>query len=440
MYKFFLQVGLPLSVAVLGVCPVMSSAAVTSDPAGAVTAPASPPTLTLEQAWQLGDAAGVAIRQARSRRSAAEGEADGASALLRNNPTISGERIRREVPEAPGRIDSRREWNVNIAQTFELAGQQGHRRRAARQDLDAIDAGIEEAHRSVRAEVEQRFVQVLTLQERIATESASLGIIEATALSVDNRVKAGEDSRLDGNLAKVEAVRARNQIGVLQEQLMQARAELGTVLQLPAGQLPTVTGELRVPLADVTLAQLQQSAAARPLLRAFEGKELAARSRLALERSARYPDLTVGISTGREGSYGARERLTGVSLSVPLPLFNRNAGPIGRAASELTLAQLDRQVAQRDTGADVAALWQQRESLNARVAALESSILPTLQENQTLSSKARQAGEISLVQLLLVNRQLLEGWRDLIEALAELRLTQIALEQAAGWLRPSTGR
>jgi cobalt-zinc-cadmium efflux system outer membrane protein len=436
MYKTFL----PLSLAVLGVCPGISSAAVTSAPPGVVATPPSPSMLTLEQAWQLGDAAGVSIRQARSRRSAVEGEAAGASALLRNNPTLTGERIRREVPETPGRTDNRREWNLSIAQTFELAGQQGHRRRAARQDLEASDAGIEEARRSVRAEVEQRFVQVLALQERIATESASLGIIEATALSVDKRVKAGEDSRLDGNLAKVEAVRARNQIGVLQEQLMQARAELATLLQLTAGQLPTVTGELRASPADSTLAQLQQSAAARPLLRVVEGKELAARSRLALERSARYPDLTVGISTGREGSFGASERLTGVSLSVPLPLFNRNAGPIGRAASELTLAQLDRQVAQRDTGADVAALWQKRESLNARVAALESTILPTLQENQALSAKARQAGEIGLVQLLLVNRQLLEGRRDLIEALAELRLTQIALEQAAGWVRPSTGR
>ena len=439
MYKPFILLSFSLSLAALGVCPAISSAAVTSDPPDVGT-PAVLSTLTLEQAWQLGDAAGVAIRQAQSRRSAAQGEAEGAAALLRNNPTLTGERIRREVLDGPGRIDNRREWNVSIAQTFELAGQQGHRRRAARQDLDAVDAGIDEARRSVRAEVEQRFVQVLALQERIATESASLDIIEATALSVDKRVKAGEDSRLDGNLAKVEAVRARNQVGVLREQLMQARAELAAVLQLPAGQLPTVAGELRVPSADVTLAQLQQSAAARPLLRAFEGKELAARSRLALERSARYPDLTVGISTGREGSYGARERLTGVSLSVPLPLFNRNAAGIGRAASELTLAQLDRQVAQRDTGADVAALWQQRESLNARVAALESTILPTLQENQALSAKARQAGEIGLVQLLLVNRQLLEGRRDLIEALAELRLTQIALNQAAGWVSPGPGR
>lgn len=436
MYKSFL----PISLAVLGVCPGISISADSSGLPRAIGTPASSPPLTLEQAWQLADAAGLAIRQAQSHRPAAEGEAHGAAALLRNNPRLSGERIRRDVSGTSGPLDSRREWNLAVEQTFELAGQQRLRRQAARRDLDAVDAGIDEARSSVRAQVERRFIEVLALQEKIATESASLQVIEATARSVDKRVQAGEDSRLDGNLARIEAVRASNQIGVLREQLLQARADLAEVLRLPAGHLPTVTGDLRTAPADVTLEQLQHSAETRPVLRAFEGKELAARSRLALERAARYPDLTVGISTGREGAYGARERLTGVSLSLPLPLFNHNSGPIGRAASELAQAQIDRQVAQRDALASVAALWQKRESLNTRVAALESTVLPALQENQMLSTRARQAGEIGLVQLLLVNRQLLEGRRDLIDALAELRLTQIALEHAAGWVRAAAAR
>ncbi|MFX8860504.1 TolC family protein, partial [Acinetobacter baumannii] len=75
-------------------------------------------------------------------------------------------------------IENRREWSGAIEQTFEIAGQQGHRRRAAQQELDALDASLEEARRDLHAEVEQRFVQVLALQERIATESASLKIIE----------------------------------------------------------------------------------------------------------------------------------------------------------------------------------------------------------------------------------------------------------------------
>jgi cobalt-zinc-cadmium efflux system outer membrane protein len=69
--------------------------------------------------------------------------------------------------------------------------------------------------------VERQFVEVLSLQARVVTERRSLDTIEKTAQAITKRVAAGEDSRLDGNLAQVEAIRARNQIGLLQEQLMQ---------------------------------------------------------------------------------------------------------------------------------------------------------------------------------------------------------------------------
>jgi cobalt-zinc-cadmium efflux system outer membrane protein len=48
---------------------------------------------------------------------------------------------------------------------------------------------------------------------------------------------------------------------------------------------------------------------------------------------------------------------------------------------------------------------------------------------------AFRAGELSLVELLLVNRQVLDGRRDLLDAGAEQRLTRVAIEEAAGWDR-----
>jgi cobalt-zinc-cadmium efflux system outer membrane protein len=406
----------------------------------AESGPQATPPITLDQAWQLAEDANATLRQARAQRAAVEGELADASALLWNNPRLSAERMRREVPQAGMAPETRRESAFGLEQTFEIAGQQGLRRKASQQQLQAMEAVVEETRLQVRAEVEQRFVRVLSIQERIATESASVKIIEDTAASTAKRVAAGEDSRLDGNLAKVEAVRARNQIALLQEQLTQARAELGATLQLPTAQLPSVTGALVATEPVYTLAQLQESAAARPLLRSLEHREQAAKSRLSLERAARYPDLTLALSSGREGPSAARERLTGLTLSLPLPLFRRNAGEIGRAATALTQAQIEQDTERRNSHASIAALWQQLQSLNARVDALQTAVLPALEENQRLSVKSLQAGEISLVQLLLVNRQMLEGRRDTIDALTEQRLTQVALRQAAGWITPAAAR
>lgn len=402
--------------------------------AAALAAPAAELPLTLERAWQLAEEANPTLRAAQASRAAAEGQLTDARGLLWNNPQVAAERNRRSVPQPGLGNDIQREWRAEIAQTFEIAGQHGYRRGAAEQDLFALKEAIEETRRQVRAEVEQKFVRVLGLQTRAATEAELVALIKDAAGAARKRFEAGEDTKLDANLAEVELGRAESQLAAAREQLIQARAELAATLQLPAEALPEAQGALASEAAmPYTLDQLLAAAASRPRLRALDHQEQAARSRLGLERAAAYPDVTVGLFAGREGPGEVRERITGLSVSLPLPLFRRNAAGIGRATTELTQAQIERQAVIRDTRATVLALWQRLESLRARVQRLEQLVLQRLQENQRLSAAAYRAGEINLTQLLLATRQVLDTRREVLEAMTELALTRVDLEQAAGW-------
>lgn len=403
-------------------------------PLSAISAPLTLATLTLEQAWEQAEQANPDLRSAQANLAAAQGELTDARALLWNNPQLATEGRKRTLPQTTDPARSNREWTVGLAQTFETAGQQGKRRSAAEQALAATQEIIVETRRQVRAEVEQQFVRVLGLQQRIQMEERTLKLIEDAATAVRKRVVAGEDSRLDGNLAKVEAERAQNQVALLREQLIQARAALAALLQLPTDSLPEASGSLDPSLASYTLEELLAGAANRPLLRAYDHQEKAARSRLDLERAAIYPDVTLGLFASREGPANPQDRITGLSASLPLPLFRRNRTGIGRATTELTRVQVQQQVVHRDARAQVLSLWERRENLQARVKRLSESVLPSLEENQYLSSVSFRAGEIGLLQLLLVNRQVLDGQRDLLDARIELRLVKVALEAAAGWL------
>ena len=198
-------------------------------PLSALSAP-----LTLEQAWQQVEQANPALRATQANLAAAQGELTDARALLWNNPQITTEWSKGTLPQTAAPAQVNRGQMVGLAQTFEIAGQQGKRRNAAEQSLAAMQEVIVETRRQLRAEVEQRFVRVLSLQLRIQMEERTLKLIEEAATAVSKRVTAGEDSRLDGNLAKVEAERAQNQVSVLQEQLVQAQTELAALLQLPA--------------------------------------------------------------------------------------------------------------------------------------------------------------------------------------------------------------
>lgn len=389
--------------------------------------------LTLPEALSLAESANPTLRAKQAQWAAAEGVQTDANALQFNNPQLSTDLTRRSVPQAGQGSERRQEWSAGLSQTLEIAGQRGYRREAADAALAALRAEIADARRTARALAAERFYRVLALQQRVLLEGQALKLFEGTATAIQKRRAAGEDTKLDANIAAVEAERARNQQAIAQEQLLAARSELSAAIQLPPGSLPEVDGELIMTPRRFSLADLLAAVDAQPRLRALVERENSATSRLKLEQASTYPDVTVGVNIGREGPGTARERLTTLTLSVPLPLFKRNATGIGQARSELSQVQIERQTTLRDARANVNALWLKLDSLEARVRRLQESMLPALADNQQLSVKSQQAGQIGLLELIVVNRQALDARRDLNDAISEYQATRLDLELAAGW-------
>lgn len=400
--------------------------------------PAASQRLTLAEALSLAESANPTFRAKQAQLAAAEGVQTDANALLFNNPQLSTDLTHRSVPQAGQGNERRQEWSTGLSQTLEIAGQRGYRREAADAALAALRAEISDVRRTARATTAERFYRVLALQQRVMLEAQALKLFEGTATAIQKRRAAGEDTKLDANIATVEAERARNQLAIAQEQLLVARAELSATIQLPPGSLPEVVGELTMTPRRFSLAKLLGAVDAQPRLRALVERENSVTSRLKLEQASTYPDVTVGVKIGREGPGTARERLTTLTLSVPLPLFKRNATGIGQVRSELGQVQIERQTTLRDTRANVNVLWLRLDSLEARVRRLQESMLPALADNQQLSVKSQQAGQIGLLELIVVNRQALDARRDLNDALSEYQATRLELELAAGWSTDAT--
>jgi len=397
-------------------------------------APQAPTPLTLTEAWRLADSANPGLKSKQAQLAAAEGALDDARALLYNNPELSAEATRRETPQAGLPTERRREWGAGLSQAFEIAGQQGHRREAAEAALAAQRAEIDDARAQLHAQVAQAFYRVLALQQRVDVEEQALKLFDSTATAVQKRRTAGEDTKLDANVATVEAERARNQLEQAREQLLDARAEWANQLQLPPGSTPVATGDLADRFGTAyTLEALLSATDAQARLRALAARQDSARARLRLEQASRYPDVTVGLNVGREGPAEARERLTTVSVTVPLPLFRRNATGIGQASADWTQAQIERESGARELRAQVYTLHSRLQSLQARAQRLRDQVLPALVDNQQLSVKSQRAGQIGLLELIVVNRQALDARRDLIDALSDYQATRYALEAAAGW-------
>lgn len=428
--------------------PVLALAVVlaaTTPPASAQSASSSAPStsLTLAEAMRLAETAHPSVRAREAQLAAAEGVRREAAALLFNNPELSTEQTRRLSPPDGSRTD----WSVGVAQPFETGGQQSRRREAAAAGLDALRAEIEDARRQARADAATRFFAVLAAQRRVQLEQRSVALFDASAQAVAKRRSAGEDTRLDANVAVVEAERMRNALALAGEKLIEARSELATAVRLPPASLPDVAGDVASDVATAVgkalpyrLDQLLASAQAMPRQRALLAREDAARANLGVERASRNPDVTVGLHVGREGPRDARERLTTLSISVPLPLFKRNDAAIGQALTDMTQAEVERTGVQRDTEARVRQLWSRLMSQRDRFQRLQKVMVPAATDNQQLAVKSRQAGQIGLLDQLIVNRQALDAERDLNDLLADVQTTRIELEQAAGWPLEGTPR
>ena len=424
--------------------PVFAAALVLAVAPPLAGAQASPPSaLTLTEVLRLAETASPAVRLREAQLSAAEGARREAASTLFNNPELSIQRNSNRVRQAQLPDDRYGGYSVGISQPIEIGGQTSRRRVAAAAALDALRAEIDDTRRQARADAALRFHAVLAAQRKLRVEERSVELHDGTAQAVAKRRSAGEDTRLDANVALVEAERARNALAIAREHLLAARGELAAVLQLPPTVVPEVAGELGMPAANARphkLEELLASAQALPKHRAIAAREDAARARLGLERASRTPDVTLGLTVGRDGPGDARERITALSISVPLPLFKRNDAAIGQALTEVTQAEVERVSALRDTQALVRRLWSRLASQGDRLQRLHRSMAPASADNQQLAAKSRQAGQIGLLDLLIVNRQALDAERDLNEALADYHSTRIELEHAAGWSQEGPAR
>ena len=182
---------------------------------------------------RLAEAAHPSVLAREAQLAAAEGTRNEAAALLFNNPELSTEAIRRR-PRGPD--GSWNEWSVGISQPFETGGQ---RRSAAKPPLPGWTRCAPKSTTSPPA--------VLTAQQRVQLEQRSLDFFERTAQAVARRA-AGEDTRLDANVALLEPERARNALARAGERLIEARSELATAVRCRRRALPDAPANSAPPL------------------------------------------------------------------------------------------------------------------------------------------------------------------------------------------------
>lgn len=364
------------------------------------------------------------LRVARERLGLGDAAVEGASPLLPDNPTVS----LGAGPRVTGG-GTHTDLAGSLSQRFEIAGERGLRIEAAEQTRRRLDAELDEARWGVHRDVHAAFHRALVARERLEAADRLLTFQERLLDITRRRLQAGDVSPLAVRLAEGELSQSRVSKIAQEQNYLRARLELGALAGWPTAHPPEPAGTLDLPRDPPTSEAL--TAAARrhqPRLRTLQAarSEAGARARSA-DRDG-WPEPTLGVQVTREGApTGLEETIVLGTLSVPIPVVQRNQGARATARAEARIAdaeqqaftsQLSNHIEQNRTAVIAAA---------SRVRTYGGEILPTFEENLRLIQRAFELGEIDILQVsvarerfLRIQTDSLDAYSDYFQAIADL--------------------
>lgn len=327
-------------------------------------------------------------------------EADVLAAGLFPNPTLNYNRD--GIQGAPDSLEQT--WM--LAQTFDISGRRGLHREAASRRVAAERAGNAARRLEMAAHIRRSFHEALFRQETVrATETWAQRFARVEGL-VGRLARAGEASGYDRRRLARERQTAEARLAAERAELDRALARLAALAGVP--DLPRLEGEL-LPSAPVPLetawARLDQRPDLQALWRRAEAADLAGRA----ARRGGIPDVTVGIGPKYVDNGGARDQGIALSLSVPLPVFDRQQAGQARAAAEALQARAEYRLEKRRAEGELRGLYRQAEALRRTAADYRSRAVAASPDLLRIAEAAYQGGESSLLELLDAYRGALES-------------------------------
>jgi cobalt-zinc-cadmium efflux system outer membrane protein len=372
--------------------------------------------IDLEQAIQLAIQHNHALKAAEN--TIQQSEAEEITAAIRPNPVFTYDDL--YVPLfSPSQLngstlDNITEFDLGFSYTFE----RGHKRKAridAAKDATAVTRSqVKDNERGLTSGVAQQFVNVLLAKADLDFANQDLASFQQTVDLSSSQYKAGAISEGDLLKIKLQLLQFQTDVSAAKLALAQSRLSLRQLLgfeSVPADY--DVIGDLAyVPLRG-NQEDLQSAALKlRPDLQAAQLGVTASQSQYQLAKANRSRSLT----TTFDYTHVSELNSAGFTVSIEIPIYDRNQGEIARTHYAITQANELQSAAAETVMTDVANAYQTMKVNDQIVQLYTSGYLKQAQDSLDISEYAYQRGAASLL--------------DFLDAERSYRATQLAYRQA----------
>src|ERR1051326_5069252 len=351
------------------------------------------------------------------------------SAGLLANPELTGTVGHKTARDRSSSMSEGVAWSVSVVQPFEWPGRIGLRKAIANRDIELAELGYERFRIALAARVRTLTYGLFSAQEKSAAAREVAERFKALGEVLVQREPAGVTPLLETRV--IEATELTMQRKASDAELA-AQAAL-----LELNQLRGVAPGVHLSVAPTHLAfrpaDAQETLLALARTNNFELRvravELAQQGfRVALAKNERFPTLRVGPTITEEKAFD-RERVIGVGVSFPLPLWNRNTANIEAAAARQMQAETSFAVTQREVERKVIEAALTYETKLREMSKWRPDSVEHFREAAELADRHYRLGAVQVSVYVELQKQYLEAVESLLDTQKEALDAAHNLEQ-----------
>jgi outer membrane protein, heavy metal efflux system len=390
------------------------------------TTPVQVPTdLTLADAIRLALEANPGLRSLALERRKAEGRTRQAGA--RPNPELAFD-LENFSGTMSGLTES--EATLSVGQRLELGGKRGARVDVARADERVVAIDLAAGRQALIADVAARYLEALAAERSLALSDEEVRAAEEAAKTFAQRVAAGAAHPVEQRRADVELSNARLDRIEFEVEASLAETRLSLLWGEAEPRFDRVVGVLDSLPEAPDVDSLARRAETAPALARWSALHESGRRRLELERAQRVPDLTA--EAGVRSLEDTDDRTFVGSVSLPLPVFDRNRGSIDEAAAALEQIPSDeareRLEIRRAVGEALATLRRE----HVRLQSLRRDVLPQSARAFEEMRVGFERGRFTYLDLLEARRTWIRARREELDTLLAGHQAVIQIERLIG--------
>lgn len=319
-------------------------------------------------------------------------------------------------------------FSTGFKQRFPITGRLPKAKGVARVDVAQALAEVRNQERLLAGEVLGRSRELLVAEEKLKANQEIQNIIQRLIEVSEKRLKVAEVSTADVNLAKLEL----QKLTLAQAALLNQQEIAATVLNRLLGREPKtplqMSGGISAEFDTTATAEISNRALARRPDRQLAALSIdRAGAEIKLARAAKWEDWTVGFDYSRVNSQfvapvgNKLENFLGLSVSIPLPLWNKNQGRISEAQAtqqraEAELAALDLRI-----NAETQTAENQMRRLLDILRQYRDESIKLAEENIALLQKGYGDGLVNITAVVQAQQQYIELRLNYLETLAEFQ-------------------